>query len=120
MKKYVVPLSLILAGAAAADGALTPAHGGRMVEAAGYRLELVTGAGQVALYVTDHGDKPVAVDKAHGKVTVLAGPGKVEIALAPAGGNRLAGEGAVAGDAAVIAVEGLDKRIAARLAAGVH
>ncbi|MBF0308503.1 MAG: hypothetical protein HQL56_03090 [Magnetococcales bacterium] len=104
-----------------ADGALHPAHGGRMVEVGGHRLELVTRGERVDLYVTDHGDRAVALDKATGKVTLLGAGGKVEIGLAPAGGNRLSGTGAPAGaeqSAAVIGVDGLDKRIAARLPAG--
>lgn len=115
--------SLFLAFAAWADGTLTPAHGGRMAEAAGHRLELVTTDDRVDLYLTDHGNKPVAAEKAKGKATLLLASGKVEVSLTPAGGNLLSGAGKVAGGkdvAAVLVVEGFDKPITARLPAGRH
>ncbi|MBF0136178.1 MAG: hypothetical protein H7833_13975 [Magnetococcus sp. DMHC-1] len=116
-------LATILVRPVWGDGVLEPVHGGRMVEAAGHRLELVTNQDRVDLYVTDHGNKPVVVDRASGKVIFLAGQEKKDIALAPAGDNRLTGNGKIpAGGqvAVVITVEGLAKRITARLPAGQH
>jgi hypothetical protein len=51
--------------------------------------------------VTNHG---AAIDTAgaKGKLTVLAGTAKSEIALSPAGGNRLEGSGNVAGGAKLL------------------
>ena len=103
-----------------ADGALTPKHGGRMVEANGSRLELVVAADKVDLYVTDHGNQPVAVHGASAKVVFLAGGKKEEVALAAAGDNLLSSQNAVAGGdkaAAVVTVQGLPKPISARLPA---
>ncbi|HIJ83342.1 MAG: uncharacterized protein HW380_2302 [Magnetococcales bacterium] len=110
----------VLSCAAWADGTLTAAHGGRMVEAAGHRLELVTMEDRVDLYLTDHGDQPVAAEKTKGKVTLLLTTGKVEIPLTPSGGNLLSGAGKAAGGkdvAAVVVVEGLNKPVIARLPA---
>lgn len=107
----------LLAGSLQADGVLKPAHGGRMAEVAGHRLELVATEGRVDLYLTDHADRPLAVDKATGKATLLGEKGKVEIPLAPAGGNRLSGQGTAGSGAVILQVEGLDKRLSARLPA---
>ncbi|MBF0632238.1 MAG: hypothetical protein HQL89_14770 [Magnetococcales bacterium] len=103
-----------------ADGVLTPKHGGRMVEADGSRLELVTTADKVDLYVTDHGNHPVAVKSASAKVVFLVGGKKEEVALQAVEDNLLSGKVTLAGSdkgAAVITVEGLPKRISARLPA---
>lgn len=105
-----------------ADGVLKPAHGGRMVEVAKHRLELATTASGLVLYVTDHDNRPVALDKASGSVTWLGASGKVVIPLTPAGENRLEGPGDTSGwekAAAIITVEGASaQRLTARLPAG--
>ncbi|MBF0627301.1 MAG: hypothetical protein HQL91_03680 [Magnetococcales bacterium] len=102
-----------------ADGVLKPVHGGRMVEADGYRLELVSGNGPLELYVTDHDNRPVAVKNAKAKVTWMGETGKKELSLIPTEGNRLTGDGADGGQrAAVIAIDGLAKRITARVPSG--
>lgn len=119
--RLVAMISLMGIWSVWADGVLQPVHGGRMAEAAGYRLEMVATNDRLDLYVTNHDNQPVAVDKATGKIVLMAAQGKVEVPLSPAGENRLSGTGDAttgAHGAAVIAVEGLPKRITARLAAG--
>ncbi|MBF0427749.1 MAG: hypothetical protein HQL94_02400 [Magnetococcales bacterium] len=116
--KWILMTLMLFAGNALADGVLKPAHGGRMVEAEGYRLELLISDIHLDLYVTDHDNHPVAVDKAMGKVTLLTPQGKVESTLSPVGGNQLAANGQFTNgnkSAAVIAVDGLKKRLTARL-----
>lgn len=127
MKKALVLFASLLgwlfAWPAWADGVLEPQHHGRMVEAEGYRLEMVTTATGVEVYVTDHDNRQVVVDKAVGKVTLLTASGKVDIPLTPAGNNRLSGAATTTGGeqaAAVIAVDGLAKRLTARLPSGHH
>ena len=73
-----------------------PQFGGVVAEAGLAQFEVVAKDGKVVVYVTNHG---AALDTAgaKGKLTVLAGTAKSEIALAPAGGNRLEGSGKVAG-----------------------
>ncbi|MBF0134097.1 MAG: hypothetical protein HQL75_16115 [Magnetococcales bacterium] len=126
MKNNLKFVSLLLVGlwvpswSLWADGILTAAHGGRMVEAHGSRLELVVAADKVDLYVTDHGDKPVAVHGASAKVTFLVGGKKEEVALMAVGDNLLSSQKTVAGGdkaAAVITVQGLPKPISARIPA---
>ncbi|HAT49123.1 MAG: hypothetical protein HQL07_04875 [Nitrospirae bacterium] len=126
MKNNLKFVSLLLVGlwmpswSLWADGTLTPAHGGRMAEANGSRLELVVAADKIDLYVTDHGDKPVAVHGASAKVTFLVGGKKEEVALVAVSDNLLSGQKAVAGGdkaAAVVTVQGLPKPISARLPA---
>ncbi|MEO5348365.1 MAG: hypothetical protein H7836_01790 [Magnetococcus sp. YQC-3] len=107
-------------GSALADGVLTPAHGGKIVESSGQRLELVVQENKVELYLTGHDDTPTASDGASGKVLFLAGGKKIETALKPAGNNRLVGEAPtlVAGfESAVILVEKGGKTLSARISA---
>lgn len=65
-------------------------HGGVVAEAGAFQGELVAGAAGLVLHLSDHG-APVSAEGATAKLTVLASGQKSEIALAPAGGNRLAG-----------------------------
>ncbi|MBF0625746.1 MAG: hypothetical protein HQL82_13180 [Magnetococcales bacterium] len=122
MNRFLVAIALLAAvpGSAWAHGTAEASHGGRMAEAGGYRLELTATDQGVDLYVTDHDNRPVALDQAGGRVTLLTGGDKVKIALAPTAGNRLSHAGPVAGAnaaAAVIVVEGLPQPVSARLPA---
>jgi hypothetical protein len=74
---------------------LHPVHGGRMIEVQSQLLELVVGDGVVDVYLSDHGTRPLAVDGAEGKASLLVGGKKLEVPLKPAGGNRLTGAGPV-------------------------
>lgn len=91
MKKLLIAASIALsAGFAFADGELKPQHGGVMAEAqSGQRVELVAEADQLAVYLTDHGGKPVESKGVSGEVTLLVGSAKTTAALAPTGGNKL-------------------------------
>ena len=75
--------------------------GGVIAEAGLAQFEVVAKDGKVVVPVTNHG---AAIDTAgaKGKLTVLAGTAKSEIALSPAGGNRLEGSGNVAGGAKLL------------------
>ena len=66
-----------------------PQHGGIVAEAGTFQGELVTGPKGPTLYVTDHG-QPVPTAGASGKLVVLAGGQRSDLALSPAGDNRLA------------------------------
>lgn len=105
--------SMLLAGATWAhddawlDAQKTP-HGGQMRAAGELHLELVLDreasaarTSTVAVYLTDHGGKPVETKGAQGKVTLLGEGGKREIALQPAEGNRLQGNGTYVASAAL-------------------
>lgn len=75
-------------------------------------FELVHQDGKTTLYVEDHG-KPVATSGASGKLTVLNGTEKAEVALEPAGANTLVAKGPVRmdkGAKAIAAVTFADKR----------
>ncbi|WP_373508267.1 hypothetical protein [Thiocapsa sp.] len=74
------------------DAMQTP-NGGQVRMAGPYHFELVLGDNDVSVYLTDHGDKPVSSNGVGGNVIVMSG-GRATIAVAPAGGNRLAGQGA--------------------------
>ena len=86
----------VLAGAALAGTAVLahdehgkPQHGGIVAEAGTFQGELVAGPKGPTLYVTDHG-QPVPTAGASGKLVVLAGGQRSDLALSPAGDNRLA------------------------------
>jgi hypothetical protein len=81
--------ALAATAALAHDDHGKPQHGGVVAEASTFQVELVAGPKGPVLYVTDHG-KPLSTAGASGKLVVLAAGQKSELALAPAGGNRLA------------------------------
>ncbi|TXH03977.1 MAG: hypothetical protein E6R09_03280 [Rhodocyclaceae bacterium] len=100
---FALNLPMAVAHAHAEHG--QPQFGGVVAEAGLAQFEVVAKDGKVVVHVTNHG---AAVDTAgaKGKLTVLAGTAKSEIALAPAGGNRLEGSGKIAnGDKLLINVE---------------
>lgn len=101
----LLALNLPMAAAHAHAEHGQPQFGGVVAEAGLAQFEVVAREGKVVVHVTNHG---AAVDTAgaKGKLTVLAGTAKSEIALAPAGGNRLEGSGKIAaGDKLLINVE---------------
>lgn len=67
-------------------------YGGIVAEAADLNFELVAKADSLTLYVADHG-KPVATAGAKGAAVVHAGNDKTNVALEPAGENRLVAKG---------------------------
>lgn len=69
-----------------------PLHGGVVAEAAHLEIELVARADVIALHVRDHG-KPVGLQGASAKLTLLSGTEKSELQLTPAG-ERLEARGA--------------------------
>lgn len=87
---FALNLPMVSAHAHAEHG--QPQFGGVVAEAGLAQFEVVAKDGKVVVHVTNHG---AAIDTAgaKGKLTVLAGTAKSEIALAPAGGNRLEGSG---------------------------
>jgi len=62
----------------------TPRFGGIVVETKAADLEIVAKADAIVIYVSDHG-KPMKLDGAKAKVTLLNGTDKSEADLVPAG-----------------------------------
>lgn len=78
-------------------------HGGVVSVVKDLNYELVAGAGELRLYVSDHG-KPAELTGATAKLTMLSGSKKEEATLAPAGGALQAkGSFAVAAGTKVVA-----------------
>ena len=77
-------LGLLAAQPALASGDIKPAHGGLIVEVKEVHYELVAKADMLQIFVSDHG-KPVKVDGASARVTLLSGTDKQEVELKPAG-----------------------------------
>lgn len=97
MKFKTLALVSILAvtGAALAqkaDHGHTAKHGGVFVETKALDFEIVAKPDLIQIYVEDHG-KPVKLDGAKGKVTLLNGAQKTEVELVPAG-DKLEAKGA--------------------------
>ncbi len=78
-----------------------PQYGGVVAEAGEAQFEIVGKGGQIIVYATHHG-APVASAGAVGKLTVLTGAQKSDVALKPAGDNRLTGAGSVASGAKLL------------------
>ena len=70
-------------------------HGGQLRMAGPYHLELVAKDKELVLYVTDHGDNPIATDGGVGKATLQLGTAKARttVKLEPAGDNLFKGSG---------------------------
>jgi hypothetical protein len=69
-----------------------PLHGGVVAEASDMDFELVAKADVMTIYVRDHG-KAANTTSATAKLTLLTGTEKSEVALAPAGDNKLEAKG---------------------------
>lgn len=115
MKKLLalvaMAVTVALSGNALAHGD-KPKHGGIVQSASDLGFELVHKDGKATLYVEDHG-KPVSTAGTTGKLTVLNGAEKTEVALEPAGENTLVSKGEaklVKGTKAIAAVTFVDKK----------
>ena len=89
-----------------------PQHGGVVSTASDMEFELVAKADVVTLYVRDHG-KNTSTQGASAKLTLLTGSEKSEVALSPAGDNKLEAKGSFkvgAGTKAVAAVTLVGKK----------
>lgn len=94
MKKLLALAALSLAvstGSVLAHGA-KPRHGGIVQTADDLQFELLNKKEAAHIYVEDHGIN-YPVDGAKGKLTVLNGTEKTEVALHPAGDNILEARG---------------------------
>lgn len=69
-----------------------PLYGGVVTQVKDINYELVAKPENIALYVHDHG-KPVDVKGATASVMLLSASDKLEVKLAPAGGNKLEAKG---------------------------
>lgn len=92
IKPLAIAAILAVSGIAFASGDHTAKHGGIYVETKALDFEVVAKPDVVQVYVNDHG-KPVKLDGAKGKITLLNGSEKTEIDLAPAG-DKLEAKGA--------------------------
>ena len=69
-----------------------PQHGGIVAEANDMDYELVAQPDTLTLHLRDHG-KPLALDGASAKLTLLNGSEKTEATLSPAGDGKLQAKG---------------------------
>ena len=95
-KQLLAALALALCGPACAAGNHAhehqPLHGGIVTEVADIDYELVAQPDTLTLHLRDHG-KPLALDGASAKLTLLNGSEKTEATLSPAGDGKLQAKG---------------------------
>ncbi len=104
MKTRLLTLAfLLIVPSALAHGTLAAFFGGQIAESGDYRAEFAVRDGAIKVWIRDHDDKPV---KAAGKVTLLLGGKKLDIAL-NAQGDGLAAEAPVKAADKMAAVLGL-------------
>lgn len=84
LRTILLAAAVATAGAAFAKNDHSAKHGGIFVETKALDFEIVAKPDVIHVYVADHG-KPVKLDGAKGKVTLLNGSEKTEVDLAPAG-----------------------------------
>ncbi|MDQ8729597.1 hypothetical protein [Bradyrhizobium sp. LHD-71] len=95
LKALIAAAALVLVTPALAHAPKSK-HGGRIVLAGAFHVEMVAANGGVDVHLLDHNDKPVAV-KGYKGVAILAVEGKSQrIMLEPVGDLRLSGKAAVA------------------------
>ena len=99
MNKFVASafasLALLVSASVLAQGAHEgeqPQHGGVLAEVKGVQYELVAKPDVITIYVNDHG-KTVSTKGANGKLTLLNGGKKTDVALSPSGENKLEAKG---------------------------
>jgi hypothetical protein len=81
----------LIAGPASADGDHKPKHGGIVVDSKSMDMEIVAKPDLIQIYATDHG-KPMKLDGAKAKVTLLHGSEKTEVDL-PLAGDKFEAKG---------------------------
>ena len=95
-KQLLATLALALCAPAFATGNHAhehqPLHGGIVTEVADIDYELVAQPDTLTLHLRDHG-KPLALDGASAKLTLLNGSEKTEATLSPAGDGKLQAKG---------------------------
>jgi hypothetical protein len=108
-------MSASIGGAMAHGGAdhskIKAAHGGQVVEAGAFFLELVVARdataqreSPVTVHVLDHEGRKVATAGATGTATLLVGKEKVSVPLKAEGDNRIAGAGKYSSDPGMKAI----------------
>jgi hypothetical protein len=96
-KIFLVIGALIFALPVQAHDLPKGSHGGRIVAASDYHVELVAKDGLVEVFLTDAADKPVMPAGFKGVAVLVSGGKSVRVPLEPADGIKLSGraEGAV-------------------------
>jgi hypothetical protein len=86
--------ALIVALSASAHDVVKGPHGGRVVEAGDYHVELVAQQSLLEVFLTDVSDQPVTPAGFKGVAILVIGGKSVRVTLEPIDGTRLAGKAA--------------------------
>jgi hypothetical protein len=84
--------ALILAPPAFGHEVTNGPHGGRIVEAGEYHVELVANQNLVEVYLTDGKDKPIAPAGFKGVAILVIGGKSTRVTLEPTGDTKLSGK----------------------------
>jgi len=68
-------------------------HGGKLRMSGAYHFELVLAPGEITVYVTDHGDRPIETIGGSAISSVRIAKREFEVILQPSGGNKFRGSG---------------------------
>lgn len=111
MRKPLLSIAILTlaAGSAWANDPMVAYQGGRLAEAHGHRLELVTHGTSLEVMLMDEHNQPMSAQGYAGKAVVMAPGGKAEIALSPEG-TKLTGPLPAGGElaATVLALKASD------------
>ncbi len=94
-KCLLIGALLIGSGSASAHEA-KGTHGGRIVDAGSYHVEMVVKSETIDVFISHAGEKPVAASGYKGTAILVAGGKSQRIVLAPVDGTRLSGSATVA------------------------
>jgi len=95
LTKFFIAAALMITSPAFSHEAKGP-NGGRMVDAGDYHVELVVQPSEVAVFVTDSGDKPVSTAGFKGTAILMAEGKPQRIPLEAGQNNQLTGRSNVA------------------------
>jgi hypothetical protein len=90
--KTLLATALLVVALPALAHAPKPLHGGRIVPAGDFHVEMVARDATVEVYLIDHNDKPVTLSGYKGLAILAAGGKSQRIVLEPAGGDLLSGK----------------------------
>jgi hypothetical protein len=94
--RYLVIGALLIGAPSALAHEAKGMHGGRVVDAGSYHVEMVAKSSTVDVFISDTGEKPVAASGFKGIAILVAGDKPQRIVLEPVGGARLTGSATVA------------------------
>jgi hypothetical protein len=89
--KFLLIGALLISSGAAWTHDVKGKHGGRIIDAGAYHVEMVVKSDTVDVFISDQGEKPVAASGFKGTVILVADGKSQRVVLAPVDGAKLSG-----------------------------